>query len=137
VTLVEVLVVVAIIAMVSSGVALYALPRYREAQSAMAKRGARVLRHAVHDWQRVENRSDCPSVAELVQLRHLDPGQSARDSWNREFRIYCEQEDVVVSSAGRDGRFGTSDDIVVPDLPASASAHGVCDGAPVSGPCAF
>ena len=42
VTLFEVLIVVAILAMVAGGVAVFALPRFRDAQKTTAKTGARV-----------------------------------------------------------------------------------------------
>jgi prepilin-type N-terminal cleavage/methylation domain-containing protein len=57
VTLVEVLIVVAIIAMVASGVAVFALPRYKEAQIKSAETGARVIRGAIQNWQRINNES--------------------------------------------------------------------------------
>src|SRR6185369_13493356 len=60
VTLVEVLIVVAIIAMVASGVAVFALPRYKEAQIKSAETGARVIRGAIQNWQRINNESTCP-----------------------------------------------------------------------------
>ena len=46
VTLVEVLIVVAIIAMVAGGVAVFALPKYKEAQIKNAETGARIVRTA-------------------------------------------------------------------------------------------
>ena len=77
VTHVEVLIVVAIIAMVASGVAVFALPRFREAQVKSAETGARVIRGAIMNWQRVNNEVSCPTVAQLVQEKQ----RMMKDAW--------------------------------------------------------
>ena len=61
VTLLEVLIVVAIIAMVAGGVAFYALPRFRESQITSAETGARVIRQATQSWQASNNETNCPT----------------------------------------------------------------------------
>jgi general secretion pathway protein G len=67
VTLVEVLIVVAIIAMVAGGVAVFALPKYKEAQIKNAETGARIVRTAVQQWQAANNETSCPTISQLVQ----------------------------------------------------------------------
>ena len=62
VTLVEVLIVVAIIAMVAGGVAVFALPKYKEAQIKNAETGARIVRTAVQQWQAANNETSDPSI---------------------------------------------------------------------------
>ncbi|MEO8904183.1 MAG: type II secretion system protein [Polyangiaceae bacterium] len=114
VTLVEVLIVVAIIAMVAGGVAVFALPRYREAQIKNAETGARIVRTAVQQWQSANNESTCPTISQLVQEKQLDPGQSTKDSWNMDFSLTCVDDEVIVASNGPDKKKGTKDDIVVP-----------------------
>ena len=114
VTLVEVLIVVAIIAMVAGGVAVFALPRYREAQIKNAETGARIVRTAIQQWQSANNESTCPTISQLVQEKQLDPGQSTKDSWNMDFTLTCADDEVIVSSNGPDKKKGTKDDIVVP-----------------------
>lgn len=77
-----------------------------------ADTGSRVLRNAVSQWQLAENNySHCPSVADLTRDRQLDAGQNVLDPWGNDYRISCSNEDVTVTSAGEDERFGTSDDI--------------------------
>ena len=84
VTLVEVLIVVAIIAMVASGVAVFALPRYKEAQIKTAETGARVIRGAIQNWQRINNESTCPTISQLVQEKQLDSASNTADPWTED-----------------------------------------------------
>ena len=121
VTLVEVLIVVAIIAMVAGGVTVFALPRYRDAQKSSAETGARVIRAAVQNWQTTNNESSCPTVSQLVQEKHLDPGANTSDPWGTAYVLSCTEEDVIVTSAGPDKKKGTKDDIVVPKGGGSAA----------------
>jgi general secretion pathway protein G len=114
VTLVEVLIVVAIIAMVASGVAVFALPRYKEAQIKSAETGARVIRGAIQNWQRINNESTCPTVSQLVQEKQLDSASNTADPWGEQYQLACTDDDVVVGSNGPDKKKGTPDDIRVP-----------------------
>ena len=114
VTLVEVLIVVAIIAMIASGVAVFALPKYKEAQIKNAETGARIVRTAVQQWQAANNETSCPTISQLVQEKQLDPGQSTNDSWNQPYSLNCTVDEVIISSNGPDKKKGTKDDIIVP-----------------------
>lgn len=114
VTLVEVLIVVAIIAMVAGGVTVFALPKFKEAQIKTAETGARVIRSAVQDWQRVNNESTCPSVGQLVQEKHIDSAANTDDPWGEEYQLTCTEDDIYVVSKGPDKKKGTKDDISVP-----------------------
>lgn len=114
VTLVEVLIVVAIIAMVAGGVAMFALPKFREAQVKSAETGARVIRGAIQDWQRVNNETSCPTISQLVQEKHIDSAANTDDPWGEPYQLMCTEGDVIVGSKGPDKKKGTKDDIVVP-----------------------
>jgi len=114
VTLVEVLIVVAIIAMVAGGVAVFALPKYKEAQIKNAETGARIVRTAVQQWQAANNETSCPTISQLVQEKQLDPGQSTNDSWNQAYSLTCTDDEVIITSNGPDKKKGTKDDITVP-----------------------
>jgi general secretion pathway protein G len=114
VTLVEVLIVVAIVAMVAGGVTVFALPRYREAQVRSAETWARTIRAAIQNWQAASNETGCPTVSQLVQEKHLDPGTSTKDPWGQEFTLNCTEDEVFVSSNGPDKKKGTKDDIQIP-----------------------
>jgi general secretion pathway protein G len=116
VTLVEVLIVVAIMAMLAGGVAVFALPKFKEAQVSTAKTSAQVLRRAIQDWQRVNNEITCPSESELIQGKHLDSSSNADDPWGMPWKFVCTEDDVFVQSTGPDKKDGTADDISVPQV---------------------
>jgi general secretion pathway protein G len=114
-TLIEIMIVVAIIAMVAGGVAVVAIPKMKEAQVSSAKTGARVIRSAVSQWQLSENEyGTCPTVSQLIQDKQLDAGQETNDPWGQPYVIECTEDDVVVSSPGPDKQTGSTDDIVIP-----------------------
>jgi general secretion pathway protein G len=114
VTLVEVLIVVAIVAMVAGGVTVFALPRYKEAQIKSAETWARTIRAAIQNWQAATNETVCPTISQLVQEKHLDPGTSTKDPWGQDFTLNCTEDEVFVTSVGPDKKKGTKDDIQVP-----------------------
>lgn len=77
--------------------------------------GARVVRSAVQSWQAARSPTECPGLAQLNSERYLDRGISGVDPWGTEYRISCTNEEVTVSSAGPDRRWGTGDDTRVPN----------------------
>ena len=119
VTLVEVLIVVAIMALIASGVAFSILPKYKEAQKSTAEHSARVLRQAIQDWQRLQNESTCPSMSQLVEGKELDSASKQDDPWGMPWILSCTEDEVYVQSSGPDKKPGTADDISVPKLQAN------------------
>lgn len=113
-TLIEIMIVVAIIAMVAGGVAVVAIPKMKEAQVKTAETAARTVRNAVSQWQLSNNDYSCPTVSQLIQDKQLDSGQNTSDPWGAEFTITCNSDEVIVSSGGPDKKVGTPDDVVVP-----------------------
>jgi len=114
VTLFEVLIVVAILAMVASGVAVFALPRFQDSQKKTAETGARTIRMAVQQWQAANNETSCPTVSQLIQDKQLDTGTNTNDPWGQAYNLNCSDDEVTVSSTGPDKKKGTKDDISVP-----------------------
>lgn len=114
VTLFEVLIVVAILAMVAGGVAVFALPRFQDSQKKTAEAGARTIRMAVQQWQAANNETSCPTVSQLIQDKQLDSGQNTNDPWNMAYSLNCTDDEVTVISSGPDKKKGTKDDIAVP-----------------------
>jgi hypothetical protein len=52
--------------------------------------------------------NDCPSMDDLKADLQGEP----EDSWGNEMKVECpSDEDVLIISAGRDGNFGTDDDL--------------------------
>lgn len=113
VTLVEVLIVVAIMAMLAGGVAFAILPRMQEARMKTARQGALEIRKMVELWQ-TENDTSCPSVSQLKKDKYLDQAAASADPWGTTFEIRCTEGTVYVRSAGPDKQEGTNDDIEVP-----------------------
>lgn len=116
VTLVEVLIVVAIMAMLAGGVAVFALPKFKEAQVSTATTSAKVMRRAVQNWQRVNNDYGCPTVSQLVESKDLDSTSETDDPWGNPWVLQCSDDEIYVQSYGPDKKQGTDDDISVPKL---------------------
>jgi general secretion pathway protein G len=114
VTLFEVLIVVAILAMVAGGVAVFALPRFQDSQKKTAEAGARTIRMAVQQWQAANNETSCPTVSQLIQDKQLDNGQNTNDPWGQAYNLNCSDDEVTISSNGPDKKKGGKDDIQVP-----------------------
>lgn len=113
VTLVEVLIVVAIMAMIAGGVSFAILPRLADARIKTAKQSATEIRKAVQLWQ-VENGGECPSLSQLKKDGVLDKAGSSEDPWGKAFQIKCGEGEIYVASSGPDTKKGTEDDIEVP-----------------------
>jgi hypothetical protein len=75
---------------------------------------ARELRNALQRYRGIFGSGTCPTVAQLVAGREIDSASKTDDPWGHDYRIVCTDDDVTVTSAGKDGRFGTKDDVVVP-----------------------
>jgi general secretion pathway protein G len=111
VTLVEVLIVVAILALIAGSVAIFAIPRYIDAQKRTAETEANTLRGAVDQWRMTspERLHQCPTSEMLVADRIVQ--ERKNDPWYHPYRIVCSGWDVSVASDGPDGRPDTEDDI--------------------------
>jgi general secretion pathway protein G len=123
VTLFEVLIVVAILAMVAGGVAVFALPRFQDSQKKTAEAGARTIRMAVQQWQAANNETSCPSMSQLIQDKQLDSAQNTNDPWNQAYSLNCSDDEVTITSNGPDKKKGTKDDISVPKAAAATQAE--------------
>lgn len=111
VTLVEVLVVVAILALIAGAVAIYAIPRLIAARLQTAETDLRTLRGVVDQWRlaRPDRAAACPTPDELIGERLVrDP---PRDPWGHAYRIRCLDGAALLSSDGPDGQPGTEDDL--------------------------
>jgi prepilin-type N-terminal cleavage/methylation domain-containing protein len=111
VTLFEVLIVVAILALISAGVALAAIKFLEDARVRHAKTSARAIRGAVKAWWIHHDADGCPGVDELIREGTLDRDSTRVDPWGETWRVECAERDVTVISTGRDRKLGTEDDI--------------------------
>ena len=112
VTLVEVLIVVAIMALIAGGAALLVFPSFAKAKIETAKLGADTVKQAAELYQNLDSAdATCPTVKNLVESKKLDGGKT-NDPWGTPFRIECEVGNVShVYSNGKDKQEGTADDI--------------------------
>jgi general secretion pathway protein G len=112
VTLVEVLIVVAIMSVIAGTVTMVAFPELRKARIRTAAIGADAVREAARMYQEVDLIPDapaCPAVPDLVAARKLDPAK-INDPWGTPYRVLCD-DDVHGVSDGRDRRPSTPDDV--------------------------
>lgn len=115
IALIEILIVVAIIALISSGIAVAATKIFADSSIKMARTDASNVRQAVRTWQMMEASGQCPTVTDLVSGGHLEKGARRVDPWKRPYKITCEEGEVTVVSSGPDKQFGSQDDISVPE----------------------
>lgn len=115
VTLIEVLIVVAILSLIAASVSVAVLPKFRQAQVDTAKTNAREIRNAVNRWRATRGGTDCPTVSQLISDKEIDSASKVDDPWNSPFKIQCTDDDVLVTSPGPDKKDGTADDIMIPE----------------------
>jgi len=105
-TLVEIMVVVVIMALIATGVAVAVVPQLRKAQVRTTCVRIGDVSSAAELY--MVDTAECPSMDDLKAELKGDP----EDAWGQEFKVECPNEDeAVVSSAGRDKNFGTDDDL--------------------------
>ncbi len=118
VTLIEILIVLAIVGLIAGGVAAVAIPRFLEAQ----KKTARIDGQSIHPWAesyRSEHPGEaCPTVELLRDKGLLSRTSKITDPWDNPYKIICVEEDVAVLSFGPDKKEGTADDIRIPETSA-------------------
>jgi general secretion pathway protein G len=114
VTLMEVLIVVAILSLLAAGVTVAILPKFQKAAIDTTEQNARAIRGVIQRWRATNGGADCPTISQLQQDKEIDKASKTDDAWNKPFKIQCTGDDVIVSSSGPDKKDGTADDIVVP-----------------------
>jgi type II secretory pathway pseudopilin PulG len=114
VTLFEVLIVVAILALVTAGVAVAAFGAWAGAQEDTARSNARSIRMATKAWWIRHDPGTCPTVETLITDGALERGSPKKDPWGTAWKIECDVDDATVVSHGRDRVPDTPDDIRVP-----------------------
>jgi general secretion pathway protein G len=108
-TLIEIMVVLAIISLILGGVGMMALNRFKQAQGDDARNNAALVHQLAEQYQLQKRK--CPkNVAELKAAGFA--AREAKDPWGNDFEIRCEQGgSILVVSSGPDGTPGTEDDI--------------------------
>jgi hypothetical protein len=83
---------------------------HRRPRAERAKIEAESVRQAAELFVNTEDVESCPSVEQLVAAKKID-AQRTDDPWGRPYHVACMVDEIRVSSAGKDGRFNTPDDI--------------------------
>lgn len=110
-TLIEVMIVVIIMALIATAVGMAVIPMIDTGNRKAAETDCATIRGAVEAWHLSRPAASCPSVDELVDARILNRQARTNDPWGNDYRIECFDEEIIVSSAGRDGVFDTDDDV--------------------------
>lgn len=110
-TLIEIMVVVAIISMVLGGVGLMAFNRFKQAQIENAKKDTIQIQQAVEMYM-LQKRNKCPKGLEDLKASGAI-SRTIKDPWGNDYTIVCPGEKLTVDviSSGPDQEPGTADDI--------------------------
>jgi general secretion pathway protein G len=113
VTVFELCLVAAAVAVLTLGVLLLVRPRIAAAETNAAVKDASHILDAAQEWRR-ENGKGCPTLSQLVLEKQLAEDARMDDPWGERYRLRCTGEDVTVVFAGHDHVPNTDDDIRVP-----------------------
>lgn len=109
-TLVEILVVLAIIGLIMGGVAVVAGGAFGDAQLDTARNETEKIA-GLADMYSLKKKGKCPSDMKALKSAGIIKKVS-QDPWGNDFKIVCEDGGVKgVASAGPDGEFDNDDDI--------------------------
>jgi general secretion pathway protein G len=113
-TLLEIMVVLAIIALLAGGVGAAVFKQFKKAQISTARLRVKAARDATAQYM-IDNTSNCPrGIDDLVSQKYLDRN-NAKDPWGKDLVFHCpgtnDTDSADISSAGPDKQDGTPDDI--------------------------
>lgn len=113
-TLLEIMVVLAIIALLAGGVGAAVFRSFRRAQVQTARLRVKAARDATAQFM-IDNSSACPhGIEDLINQKYLDRNNS-KDPWGKDLIFKCpgaqDTDSADISSAGPDKQDGTPDDI--------------------------
>jgi general secretion pathway protein G len=113
-TLVEMMVVIALIGVLTAAIAIGVLQAQKRASIGAAKTACNTVRDATIQWRAIHPGEDCPTVDQLKKEKILDTGFNVKDPWNSTYKLSCDADEITCTSPGPDRKEGTEDDIVVP-----------------------
>jgi general secretion pathway protein G len=113
-TLLEIMIVLAIIGLIAGGVGVTLFRRFQRAQVQIGKTRVGEVSKAVKQYM-LENNSNCPKgIDDLVAQKYLEKS-SAKDPWGKDFTFKCpgtnETDGADITCSGPDKQEGTADDI--------------------------
>src|SRR5678816_1404079 len=96
VTLIEILIVLAIVGLIAGGIAVYAVPKFAQAQKDSTKTSAMSLHQVAEAW-RLQHGTECPTAERLKAEKELSQSSKITDAWDVAFKIECTEDgDVTV-----------------------------------------
>lgn len=109
-TLIEILVVLAIIGLIMGGVAIVAFNAFDDSKTKAAAKDIATLAQSVEMYRLQKNK--CPKTAQDLKAAGILQ-RITKDPWGGEYVFKCpgEHGPVDITSAGKDGEMGTDDDI--------------------------
>jgi general secretion pathway protein G len=113
-TLVELVIVITIIGVLTAAISVGVMAAKKKADVGTAKTACNSVRSATLLWKNSHPSEDCPTMEQLKQEKLLDTGFSLKDAWGNPFKLACESDEIVCTTAGPDRKEGTEDDIHVP-----------------------
>ena len=113
-TLLEVLIVLALISLIAGAIGVTVFNNYKRGQVRAAKLIVKEVGGAVQQYM-IDNNQDCPpGLEELVNQKYLKKN-SLKDPWGKPFTVKCpgelDSDGIDISSPGPDKQEGTEDDI--------------------------
>jgi len=113
-TLLEVLIVLALISLIAGAIGVTVFNNYKRGQVRAAKLIVKEVGGAVQQYM-IDNNQDCPpGLEELVNQKYLKKN-SMKDPWGKPFTVKCpgelDSDGIDISSPGPDKQEGTEDDI--------------------------
>lgn len=114
-TLIEIMVVVAIISLIMGGVGIMAFNRYQDAQKTDAKSQTIQIQQAIEQYRLTKKK--CPKTLQDLKAAGFI-ARVSKDPWGGDYQFKCpgEKTGVDVVSAGEDQEFDTPDDIANYDV---------------------
>ena len=121
-TLVELVIVITIIGVLTAAISVGLMAAKKSADIGTARTACDTVRQATVQWKAVHPGEDCPTVDQLRQDKALDRGFVMKDAWGNPFKLTCESDEIICTTAGPDKKEGTEDDIIRP-APDTQAGH--------------
>jgi general secretion pathway protein G len=113
-TLVELVIVITIIGVLTAAISVGVMKAKKTADIGTAKTACNSIKSATVLWRNAHPDQECPTVEALKKEKFLDTGFTPKDAWGNPYKIACDTDDIVCTTAGPDRKEGTEDDIIVP-----------------------
>ncbi len=110
-TLLEIMVVIALLSLLATAVAVAVLPMLTNSEDKQAQTNAAALAAAAEAFIIGHGSEECPTPEEMQRDGVLSSRSKIEDPWGTPYRIVCAPDSAIAISAGRDKTFDTSDDL--------------------------